>query len=91
MVCAGFHSLRIDTCIDIYGVGLYIAYNGSQDAATSSVTVTAQSQHAIHFLIHSSNQSASAPLANDLPAGPYLLDLSSGDIHEGDCRVRIVD
>ncbi|EPS93046.1 hypothetical protein FOMPIDRAFT_1136888 [Fomitopsis schrenkii] len=62
--------------------GLYIAYNGSQDAATSSVTVTAQSQHAIHFLIHSSNQSASAPLANDLPAGPYLLDLSSGDIHE---------
>ena len=68
-------------------IGLYIAHNGSQGTPSFSLTEATQNRYAIQFLLHSSNQSANAALTNEIPAGPYLLDLSSGRVHNGECLV----
>ncbi|KAH9834043.1 amidase signature enzyme [Rhodofomes roseus] len=62
--------------------GLYVAYNGSHASPTSLVTANMQAQYAMRFLLHSANQSIDVAMRKELPAGPYLLDLSSGNIFE---------
>ncbi|KZT72307.1 glutamyl-tRNA amidotransferase, subunit A [Daedalea quercina L-15889] len=62
--------------------GLYIAYNGTHDWPTSLVSPETQTRYAMHFLLHSGNRSVGAALTRELPAGPYLLDLSSGSVFE---------
>ncbi|KAH9919408.1 amidase signature enzyme [Fomitopsis serialis] len=62
--------------------GLYIAYNGSHGSPTSLVTEDMKSRYAMRFLLHSANQSVGTALSRDIPAGPYLLDFSSGNVFE---------
>lgn len=62
--------------------GVYIAYNGSQNSPSVSLTDKSKEGYGIQLALRSASYSGGVDLSSPLPSGPYFLDPLSGSIFE---------